>query len=188
MYSLWTSQSFPCLSLNAKWEGLPVMRGVLVSQTLSSLKDGANYLLLWAQETLLSLVESGAHSQRPITHLISCNHCETIQPYVIPSSTSSFVHSLPWLKLHKTHIDWSASLVTLVHGSLSDSPPPEPPDLSSVPPEYYDANVVTTSSLASWPCNWSASWCPLALQSLLQFVPLWERGHGKFLWLIFMTP
>lgn len=139
---------------------------------------------------------------RPITHLISCNHCETIQPYVIPSPTSSFVHCLPWLKLHKTHIDWSASTTvswsifchthsfqfTLVHGSLSDSPPPEPPDLSSVTPEYYNANGVTTSSLASWLCKWSASWCPLALQSLLKFVPAWERGHGKFLWLIFMTP
>ena len=87
------------------------------------------------------------HRTLPITLIISGNHWEIIQLFVIPSPCSPVMPGLPWLRLHNPHIDWlpfpagapSATPTVSISSERRDSPAaPLPPDLSSVPQVYHD--------------------------------------------------
>lgn len=96
---------------------------------------------------LISLV---THQTEPFTLIISGNHCELIQPFVITSLLNPVVLGCSWLKRHNPHIDWSTLTITgwssfchvhclqsAVPKSRTSQPAPSPPDLSAVPPEYH---------------------------------------------------
>lgn len=92
------------------------------------------------------------HRTAPLTLLISGNHREQIQLYVIPSSASPAILCSPWLTKHNPRIDWASG--TLAGWSVSchslclrsalppapqSSPSPSPVvDLSMVPQVYHD--------------------------------------------------
>lgn len=53
------------------------------------------------------------HITAPILLILSGNHQETVQLFVISSPLSPVVLGLPWLEQHNPHIDWStASIVS----------------------------------------------------------------------------
>lgn len=51
------------------------------------------------------LLASVTHHTQPLNLVISSNHCERVQLFVIPSPTSPVVLCLPGLKLHNPYID-----------------------------------------------------------------------------------
>lgn len=89
----------------------------------------------------------------PLPLLLAGNHREKISFHIMPSSQAPLVLRLPWLQVHNLVIDWVAGRVvswsSFCHSSClksAQSPcsltncvtPPEPPDISSVPPVYHD--------------------------------------------------
>ena len=97
----------------------------------------------------------------PLTLIISGNHREDLQLFVIPSPHYPVVLGLPWLKLHNPQINWETAAITnwSVHchshclrsaNPFSKRPlvTPTPPDLSSVPPDYHDLAPVFSKELA----------------------------------------
>lgn len=97
------------------------------------------------------LLSQVTHCTVPLSLCLSGNHHEHISLFLIPSPNNPLVLGLTWLKLHKTHIDWSTS--TIVNWSLfchshclrsavpditpTAPEPPKPVDLSSIPSEYH---------------------------------------------------
>lgn len=91
-----------------------------------------------------------AHQTAPLNLIISGNHREQIQLFLIPASSSGVLHS-PWLACHNPQFDWLdrrlASRSVSYHtncpwSALSRSPVnPDPllvaPDLSIVPAKYH---------------------------------------------------
>ncbi len=110
------------------------------------------------------LIATDTHRTSPITLIISGNHRETVQLFVIPSPLTPFVLGLPWLKTHNPHIYWRTTSISswrvLCHShcllsastsscsQASPPPPPPPPDLTSVPLEYHDVATVFSKELA----------------------------------------
>ena len=97
----------------------------------------------------------------PLTLIISGNHREDLQLFVIPSPHYPVVLGLPWLKLHNPQINWETAAITnwsihchshcLRSANPSSKRPlvtPTPPDLSSVPPDYHDLAPVFSKELA----------------------------------------
>ncbi len=92
----------------------------------------------------------------PITLLLSGNHQEVISFHVIDSPLTPLVLGFPWLKTHNPCIDWTTYQITswgiychsnCLHSALdpvpsTPQPPPEPPDLSSVPENFHDLALV----------------------------------------------
>lgn len=89
------------------------------------------------------------HHTVPITLILSGNHWEIIQLMLISSFLAPIVLSLLWLRLHNTHIDWTANKVVCWSGNDSHShclklaitpgkksvfTPTSPPNLTSEPP------------------------------------------------------
>lgn len=84
--------------------------------------------------------------------LISGNHCEEIELFIIPSSSASVIPGFPWLVRHNPQFNWTAGAMTgwstacHSHCLRSALPPlPEclidplaPPDLFLVPKPYHD--------------------------------------------------
>lgn len=101
------------------------------------------------------LLAKVAHQTAPLNLIISVNHREQIQLFLIPTSSSSVVH-LPWLACHNLQFDWLDRRLT--SRSVSDhtncpcsalSPSPvntDPflvvPDLSIVPAKYHTLGEV----------------------------------------------
>ena len=103
------------------------------------------------------------HSTVPVKLRISGNHCETISLHLINSPHVPVILGRPWLALHNPSIDWSCCKITawgqycLANCLRSAQPPlllePVPsdhsPDLSGVPPEYWDLREVFNKSRAT---------------------------------------
>ena len=99
----------------------------------------------------------------PIKLRVSGNHCETISLHIINSPHVPVILGRPWLALHNPTIDWSCNKITswgqycLANCLRSAQPPfsPEstspshPPDLSGVPPEYWDLKEVFNKARAT---------------------------------------
>ncbi len=108
--------------------------------------DGKVFTHITQQTSMLTLIVSG-------------NRHEQISLCIISSPRTPLVLGHLWLKLHKTHLDWSASVIigwsshcqALCY--LSVIPPTSSsvtsdffPDLSAVPPKYYDLKEVFSKS------------------------------------------
>lgn len=88
----------------------------------------------------------------PLTLMVSGNHQETITFLVMDCPVTPMVLGIPWLRLHKPHVDWDTGEIIswglkchsscLRSARVSDAsptpPPPEVPDLSGVPEIYHD--------------------------------------------------
>lgn len=102
----------------------------------------------------------------PLSLIISGNHREHLQLYIISSPSSPVVLGLPWFRLHNFQIDWCSapisswsvfchfhclhSATTTVKPPVSIAPPS--PDLSLVPPAYHDfATVFSKERVLSLP-------------------------------------
>lgn len=102
----------------------------------------------------------------PVSSIVSGNHREHLQLYIISSPSSSVVLGLPWLRLSNPHIDWSSasissrsvfchshcfgSAATTVRPSVSITP--SSPNRSLVPPAFRDlATVVSKERAPSLP-------------------------------------
>ena len=48
----------------------------------------------------------------PLTLLLSGNHHEQIELFVIPAAGTSVILGLPWLVRHNPAVDWTASAIT----------------------------------------------------------------------------
>lgn len=99
--------------------------------------------------------------------LLAGNHRERISFQIMLSSQAPLVLTLPWLQVHNPVIDWVAGRVVswslFCHSSClksAQSPcpltncvaPPEPPDVSSVPPIYHGlAEVFSKHGVLSLP-------------------------------------
>lgn len=108
-------------------------------EALSSLTD-----TLSLDSNLLAHI---THRTIALTLILSGNHRETIQIFVISSPNSPLVLGLPWLCLHNPHINWVTSSTFChshcLHSAVppANTPPPVPLeniDLSPIPPEYHD--------------------------------------------------
>lgn len=55
------------------------------------------------------LLELVTHKTEPLNLVLSSNHHEHIELYVISSPLNSVILGIPWLKLHNPHIDWSTA-------------------------------------------------------------------------------
>lgn len=102
------------------------------------------------------------HRTIPLSLIVSGNHRETIQFFVISSPHSPLVLGLPWLRLHNPHINWVTSSIvnwsTFCHSNCLHSavPPANTPspvpletiDLSSVPSDYHDLRDVFSKDRA----------------------------------------
>ena len=94
--------------------------------------------------------------------IISGNHREHLQLYVISSPSSPVVLGLPWLRLHNPHIDWCSSAVSswsafchshCLHSAATTVKPssciaPPSPDLSLVPQVYHNLATVFSKERA----------------------------------------
>lgn len=94
--------------------------------------------------------------------LVSGNHHEQIQFFLIPSSACPVILGSPWLATHNPQLDWSAGTVTAwsvaCHSRClrSAQPPvpltscasPPPADLSGVPEAYHDLREVFSKQRA----------------------------------------
>lgn len=96
------------------------------------------------------------HRTDTLTFLLSGNHREQIQLYLIPSSSALAILGSPWLACHNPQIDWSTGSLTegsvacharCLHSTLPPalpSPPSAQPlvNLSAVPEGYHDLKRV----------------------------------------------
>lgn len=104
----------------------------------------------------------------PVTLIISGNHRESIQLFIIPSPCSLVVLGLPWIQLHNPHMDWSAATISswspfchthCFHSAVSTDKikalsVPKPLDLFLVPPVYHDmAQVFCKEQALSLPLH-----------------------------------
>uniref|UniRef100_A0A8C6PAB7 Gypsy retrotransposon integrase-like protein 1 n=3 Tax=Nothobranchius TaxID=28779 RepID=A0A8C6PAB7_NOTFU len=91
----------------------------------------------------------------PIKVTVYGNHSELMDFYVVDSMRPPVILGFPWLCKHSPHIDWCSGrvlswssfcllncLTAAATRSSVSNPPVEPPDLSSVPPEYADLAAV----------------------------------------------
>uniref|UniRef100_A0A8D0AQG0 Reverse transcriptase n=1 Tax=Sander lucioperca TaxID=283035 RepID=A0A8D0AQG0_SANLU len=108
-----------------------------------------------------------SHETFPLPLLLASNHHEQLSFHVLPSTNAPIVLGLPWLQLHTSIIDWSAGKITswssFCHSTCLKSAqptcintlrsqPPEPTDLSTVPPIYHDlAEVFSKEKALSLP-------------------------------------
>ncbi len=109
------------------------------------------------------LLEQITHKTEPLKLVLSSNHHEYVELYVISSPLNSVILGIPWLKLHNPHIDWSTATVRnwslhchahCLHSALparpTDSlPAPEVIDLTNVPSDYHDLQQVFSKTFAS---------------------------------------
>lgn len=51
------------------------------------------------------------HKTAPVKLILSKNHHELIELYVISSPLTSIILGIPWLKLHNPHIDWATATI-----------------------------------------------------------------------------
>ncbi len=110
-----------------------------------------------------TLLETVTHKTEPLELVLSKNHHEFIELYVITSPLTSVILGIPWLKRHNPHIDWATATIwswsahchahclksavpARTAGALS---PPEEIDLPKVPPEYHDLKEVFSKTSAS---------------------------------------
>ncbi len=108
------------------------------------------------------LLSSVTHSTPSVSLVVSGNHREVIQLYLLDAPGVPVVLGHPWLVQHNPHVDWSGNSVSswsqsclasclgaaLSPGSLSSVFQVETADLSGVPVEYHDLCRVFTMSLA----------------------------------------
>lgn len=103
------------------------------------------------------------HQTKPLHLVISGNHSEVISPFVFPTASSPIILGFKWLQQHNPHINWTdrhvESWSPLCHSScLRSAVPPgsspakrqeaDPPDLSTILPEYQDLAPVFSKSRA----------------------------------------
>uniref|UniRef100_A0A8C7ZXU4 ribonuclease H n=1 Tax=Oryzias sinensis TaxID=183150 RepID=A0A8C7ZXU4_9TELE len=83
---------------------------------------------------------------------VSGNHTEFMSFYVVESLKPQVILGFPWLCKHTPHLDWSSGRVlswssfcllnclssAAVRNPVNVLQPPEPPNLSNVPPVYHD--------------------------------------------------
>ncbi len=115
------------------------------------------------------LLSSITHSTPSVSLVVSGNHREVIQLYLLDAPGVPVVLGHPWLVQHNPHVDWSGNSVSswsqsclasclgaaLSPGSLSSVFQVETADLSGVPVEYHDLCRVFSMSLAtSLPSHW----------------------------------
>uniref|UniRef100_A0A3B3I5Q0 Ty3 transposon capsid-like protein domain-containing protein n=1 Tax=Oryzias latipes TaxID=8090 RepID=A0A3B3I5Q0_ORYLA len=102
------------------------------------------------------------HQTAPVNLSFSGNHHETLQFYVFQATSCQIILGRPWLCLHNPHIDWQSNCIlswspychsTCLRSALPDlqttSLPPNPPDISGVPPMYHDLAAVFIKQKAS---------------------------------------
>ena len=118
--------------------------------------------ILYAPKTVNALdgrhLATVTHCTTPLSLIISGNHWQHLQLYVISSPSSPVVLGLPWLRLHNPRIDWCSSAISswsafchslcLRSAATTVKPPPPPrvtppsPDLSLMPQFYYNLATV----------------------------------------------
>ncbi len=103
------------------------------------------------------------HSTPSVSLVVSGNHHEVIELYLLDSPGAPVVLGHPWLVQHNPHVDWSGNSVlswsqsclasclgaALSPGSLSSVFQVETADLSGVPTEYHDLCRVFSRSRAT---------------------------------------
>lgn len=96
------------------------------------------------------------HRTNPLSLMLSGNHQESVQLFVIPSPLSPVVLGFPCWKRHNPHTDWSSAsiinwsdfchahcLCSAIPAGVSSQPePPEESDLRNVPCKYHDLQQV----------------------------------------------
>ncbi len=109
------------------------------------------------------LLSSITHSTPSVSLVVSGNHHEVIELYLLDSPGAPVVLGHPWLVQHNPHVDWSGNSVlswsqsclasclgaALSPGSLSSVFQVETADLSGVPTEYHDLCRVFSRSRAT---------------------------------------
>ncbi len=109
------------------------------------------------------LLSSITHSTPSVSLVVSGNHREVIELYLLDSTGAPVVLGHPWLVQHNPHVDWSGNSVlswsqsclasclgaALSSGSLSSVFQVESADLSGVPTEYHDLCRVFSKSRAT---------------------------------------
>ncbi len=109
------------------------------------------------------LLSSITHSTPSVSLVVSGNHREVIELYLLDSPGAPVVLGHPWLVQHNPHVDWSGNSVlswsesclasclgaALSPGSLSSVFQVETADLSVVPTEYHDLCRVFSRSRAT---------------------------------------
>lgn len=108
------------------------------------------------------LLEIVTHRTDPVKLVLSSNHHEHVELYVINSPLNAVVLGIPWLKRHNPHVDWSTGTIrnwsthchahclqsALPSRSHDTSTPAEAIDLSHVPAEYHDLREVFSKTAA----------------------------------------
>ncbi len=109
------------------------------------------------------LLSSITHSTPSVSLVVSGNHREVIELYLLDSPGAPVVLGHPWLVQHNPHVDWSGNSVlswsqsclasclgaALSSGCLSSVFQVESADLSGVPAEYHDLCRVFSKSRAT---------------------------------------
>lgn len=103
------------------------------------------------------------HQTKPLHLVISENHSEIISFFVFPTANSSIILGFNWLQQHNPHINWLDKYIeswsTSCHSfCLRSAVPPgpspaepqqsDPPDMSTIPPEYHDLAPVFSKTKA----------------------------------------
>lgn len=105
-----------------------------------------------------------------MTLLVSGNHRELIQFFLIPSSSLPAILGFPWLACHNPQTDWTSGSVTgwstachahclrstLPPASPSSNIPPATADLTAVPEVYHDISGMSSKQRACTPPSWAA--------------------------------
>lgn len=133
--------------------------------------EQANIVLEPLKKPLTALALNGkplarvTHVTEPISLVLSGNHQEKVQFFVISAPITPLILGHPWLVKHNPIIDWSGGQISewstfchanCLHSALSPSEgapsqrqlPQDKPDLSSVPSVYHDLGEVFSKSRA----------------------------------------
>ena len=112
------------------------------------------------------LIELVTHKTEPLNLVLSSNHHEHLELYVISSPLNSVILGIPWLKRHNPHVDWSTATIrnwslhchahclrsALPARPADPAPAVEVIELSNVPPDYHDlSHVFSKTSATSLP-------------------------------------
>lgn len=121
-----------------------------------AMQAGLPTVALWEPKSVQDLngrlLARATHKTEPLTLLISGNHCERIQLYLIPSAASPAILGSPWLATHNRQINWVSGTITAwsvachsccLHSALPPvlQPPTLPlpaADITGVPRVYHD--------------------------------------------------